>query len=147
MTQPVCKFCDKPMSEVSGWKSFPVPDVWECHTIDCRANPRCTRIEGFRTPHCLDVFVDGVRLDPAVSQGVRNHSPDGFNAGYGGSGVAQTALAILLMVADEQIATRHYQDFKWEFLAKREYLDKSFKFYLDIGTWLDAKEREKGGAE
>lgn len=35
-----------------------------------------------------DVYVDGKRLDPEPSQKVRNHSPDGFYWGYGGSGPA-----------------------------------------------------------
>ena len=43
--------------------------------------------------YCLPNFK---KLDLRVSQKVRNHSPTGFNYGYGGSGPAQTALAILL---------------------------------------------------
>ncbi len=42
------------------------------------------------------VYVDGAILRPAFSQRVFNHSPDGFNWGYAGSGPAQLALAILL---------------------------------------------------
>lgn len=32
------------------------------------------------------VWLDGELLDPKPSQKVYNHSPDGFNWGYGGSG-------------------------------------------------------------
>src|SRR5204863_5783137 len=42
------------------------------------------------------VTMDGALLRPGRSQRVINHSPDGFAWGYGGSGPAQLALAILL---------------------------------------------------
>ena len=42
------------------------------------------------------VWLDGVQLSPARSQKVYNHSPNGFNWGYGGSGPAQLALAMML---------------------------------------------------
>ena len=48
-----------------------------------------------------------------------NHSPTGFNWGYGGSGPAQLALAILLnFTGDKEKALAHYQDFKWDFVAR-----------------------------
>jgi len=42
------------------------------------------------------IHVDGERLNPKRSQKLINHSPDGFNWGYCGSGPAQLALGILL---------------------------------------------------
>lgn len=64
------------------------------------------------------VRVDGKPLSPARSQRVRNHSPDGFNWSYGGSGPAQLALAILLdFTGDRELAQAHYQHFKFEFVA------------------------------
>ena len=52
-------------------------------------------------------------LSPLASQAIRNHSPDGFEWGYGGSGPAQLALALLLdATGDADLAERHYQDFK-----------------------------------
>ena len=65
------------------------------------------------------VMINGVReLSPKPSQDVYNHSPDGFNWGYGGSGPAQLALAILLDVTrDPEIAQKYHQEFKWEFVA------------------------------
>ena len=57
-------------------------------------------------------------LKPERSQRVKNHSPDGFNWGYLGSGPAQLALAILLEVTnDEAKALAHYQDFKFQLIA------------------------------
>ncbi|GAI22752.1 unnamed protein product, partial [marine sediment metagenome] len=45
----------------------------------------------------------GVReLLPDASQKICDHSPDGFNWGYAGSGPAQLALAILLDVTEDQ---------------------------------------------
>lgn len=46
----------------------------------------------------VEVVESGVPrdLDPGPSQKLRNHSPDGFEWGYGGSGPAQLSLAILL---------------------------------------------------
>ena len=58
-------------------------------------------------------------LTPDRSQALKNHSPDGFNWGYSGSGCAQLALAVLLEVTDsEEIALRHYQDFTGEVIAR-----------------------------
>jgi hypothetical protein len=42
------------------------------------------------------ISVNGKPLSPRASPAVWNHSPDGFNWGYGGSGPARLALAILL---------------------------------------------------
>lgn len=58
-------------------------------------------------------------LSPTESQAIINHSPDGFNWGYGGSGPAQLALALLLQTTgSRKTATRYYQDFKWDVIAK-----------------------------
>lgn len=50
-----------------------------------------------------------------------NHSPTGFNWGYGGSGPAQLALALCISVlGDERWALAIYQDFKRHFVAGLE---------------------------
>ena len=55
------------------------------------------RIEGDRDGDGrLHVMVDGRALAVGRSLAVWNHSPDGFECGYAGSGPAQLALAILL---------------------------------------------------
>jgi len=57
-------------------------------------------------------------LSPKPSQELINHSPDGFQWGYSGSGPAQLALALLFDATnDSNIAKTHYQDFKWEVVA------------------------------
>lgn len=62
------------------------------------------------------VTVDGKPLD--VRNDLRNHSPDGFNWGYGGSGPAQLALAILAEEFDDQFAMANYQGFKRDVVAR-----------------------------
>lgn len=48
-----------------------------------------------------------------------NHSPTGFEWGYGGSGPAQLALAILAdATEDASLAIRLHQDFKAEVVSK-----------------------------
>lgn len=52
---------------------------------------------------------------------LRNHSPDGFNWGYGGSGPAQLALALLAdALGDDEKAQRLYQDFKFKVVGRLE---------------------------
>ncbi len=56
-------------------------------------------------------------LDPRLD--VRNHSPSGFEWGYGGSGPAQLALALCIDVlgGDVERARRVYQDVKVRLIA------------------------------
>lgn len=56
-----------------------------------------------------------VPLDPRHD--VHNHSPDGFQWGYGGSGPAQLALAICCNAVGVERARRVYQDFKFRVVA------------------------------
>ena len=82
------------------------------------------------------VTVDGSPLDWRASLAVRNHSPTGPAWGYGGSGPAQLALAILLAVTDPETAERRYQEFKWAVLAPLE----ADCWHLDgdaVRRWLD----------
>lgn len=59
-----------------------------------------------------------IALNPRPSQKLFNHSPDGFQWGYGGSGPAQLALAILLEVTgDKELSVKLHQEFKWDKIA------------------------------
>jgi hypothetical protein len=50
---------------------------------------------------------------------LRSHSPTGFEWGYGGSGPAQLALALLAdALGDDEAAVRLHQEFNWEVVAK-----------------------------
>lgn len=64
------------------------------------------------------IWLEGKELQPEESQKVFNHSPDGFNWGYGGSGPAQLALAICLTHLPKEEAIRRYQEFKWNVITK-----------------------------
>jgi len=59
----------------------------------------------------------GRPLDPCLD--VRNHSPTGFEWGYGGSGPAQLALALCVdaLDGDDAHALRIYQHVKWSLVA------------------------------
>lgn len=73
------------------------------------------------------VWLDGKLLSPKRSQKVINHSPDGFNWGYGGSGPAQLALAIMLELTGKADG---YQEFKWTVIAKLPQSDFETEFDL-----------------
>ena len=47
-----------------------------------------------------------------------NHSPTGFEFGYGGSGPAQLALAILADCCGDELAVTYHQAFKWAVIAR-----------------------------
>lgn len=67
----------------------------------------------------VEVYVDGKPLDPKPSQKVWNHSPDGFNWGYEGSGPAQLALALLLDFGlSSRRAIELHQEFKQKYVAR-----------------------------
>ena len=77
------------------------------------------RGERYQEAGPLVVTKDGEALSPAASQKVYNHSPDGFQWGYGGSGPAQLALALLIDVGlKPAVAVRYHQAFKRDFVAK-----------------------------
>lgn len=64
------------------------------------------------------VTKDDDLLSPVPSQNLWNHSPDGFNWGYGGSGPAQLALALLYdATEDGDVAVRYHQQFKWHYIS------------------------------
>lgn len=70
---------------------------------------------------------------------VRNHSPDGFAWGYGGSGPAQLALALLCDVAGVEVAREHYQDFKWEVIGKLQQNSGWILPISSIRAWLEQR--------
>ncbi len=72
--------------------------------------------KGVRSYGQAFVTVDGRALDPRFN--LRFHSPDGFEWGYGGSGPAQLALALLAdHFGDGPKALALYQDFKSAIVA------------------------------
>lgn len=88
------------------------------------------------------VYINEKLLSPSESLSIRNHSPDGFAWGYGGSGPAQLALALLLKYEEKSFALIHYQDFKFDIIAKLP----SPKFVLheeEIKNWIKEKKNGK----
>ena len=72
--------------------------------------------EGRREGAAVLVTVDGRPLNPRLD--LWNHSPTGFEWGYGGSGPAQLALALLAnALGDDDAAIRLHQEFKWKVVA------------------------------
>jgi hypothetical protein len=76
---------------------------------------KATRYLGERTEYGVSVLKedpDGWMTPLPMRNDLRNHSPDGPEWGYAGSGPAQLALAILSDAIGERAALDHYQDFK-----------------------------------
>lgn len=66
----------------------------------------------------IAVIDNGKRRPLNARNDLSNHSPTGFEYGYGGSGPAQLALAILAdVLGNDALALRHHQDFKWAYIA------------------------------
>jgi hypothetical protein len=84
------------------------------------------RYIGERTPDgCQVVVVDPSNPDRSYllppRHDLRNHSPDGFEFGYAGSGPSQLALALLAdALGDDERAERLYQDFKFKVITRLE---------------------------
>ncbi|HNR71954.1 MAG TPA: DUF6166 domain-containing protein [Verrucomicrobiota bacterium] len=106
------------------------------------------KYEGFREngqPLVLVLNGTGRRaLAAGPSQQIIDHAPYGFEWGYGGSGPAQLALAILLdHTRNPTIASRHYQAFKREFIAPAP--DAGFTITADqVGAWLGSRTATAG---
>ena len=64
----------------------------------------------------VEVTVNGEPLDCRYD--LLSASPAGFQFGYGGSGPAQLAIAILAHAFGDEFATTHYQQFKREVVSE-----------------------------
>lgn len=91
------------------------------------------------TVHCKQegTFDRSYPLDPRYD--LYNHSPTGFAWGYGGSGPAQLALAMLADATDDELARKHYQQFKSEVIAKLKHDTWDLPAGFILG-WIDGKE-------
>jgi len=73
------------------------------------------------------------------------HSPDGFNWRYGGSGPADTALSILTDCVGKRIAEVYYQGFKERFVS---IWGECFEVTEnEIKTWIQVKEDQMKSVE
>lgn len=89
------------------------------------------------------VLKDDKMLSPKRSQAVHNHSPDGWNWGYLGSGPSQLALGVMLEECwSEEEAIALAYDFKVDFIATLP-LNKPWAFTSEeIWEWLVMKRQE-----
>src|SRR5690242_4263124 len=82
------------------------------------------RYIGERTPDgCQVVVLDDTKPDHArllnPRYDLRNHSPDGFEFGYAGSGPSQLSLALLAdALGDDDRAQDMYQSFKFKVIGR-----------------------------
>lgn len=75
------------------------------------------KYRGYRFGSKCVVVRDGKKISSRLD--LFNHSPSGFEWGYGGSGPAQTALAILAdYLKDDDRAVLLHQKFKWDVIAR-----------------------------
>jgi hypothetical protein len=74
-----------------------------------------------------EVWLDGKCLLPERSQRFWNHSPDGFNWGYYGSGPAQLALAVMLEINNKP---NGYQVLKEEVIARLPHNNFEIEFEI-----------------
>lgn len=84
-------------------------------------NPAQRQVKKYRIVRMqtgVRAYVNNKPLDPRTD--LWNHSPDGFEVGYCGSGPAQLALAILADCLGDQdnLAIRLHQRFKFDVIAK-----------------------------
>lgn len=116
--------------------------------------PQFKLYRGVRTPRECKVVVDsydsetGDREVRALNprRDIRDHSPGGFEWGYGGSGPAQLALALVAdATGDAQRAQRIYQSFKATFVLT---LGDSWEIKAkDLLLIVEDLEQEKAAAE
>ncbi len=92
-----------------------------------------------------NVYRNAQKLRPFDSQQLFNHSPTGFEWGYGGSGPAQLALALLLdATGDPETALRLHQDFKRAVVG--DFGDEWELTQGEIIAWVNIKEGHSGEA-
>ena len=87
--------------------------------------------------HSVFIEVNGVRKHLPYYSHIKNHSPTGFCWGYGGSGPAQLALALLCdATGDVKLAERYYMRFKDLVIAALN-MDADFRLSaIEIDEWL-----------
>lgn len=91
--------------------------------------------------HTVTVTEWGRRRPLPPRHDIFDHSPSGFGWGYGGSGPAQLALALLVDVVGAERAVTFHQDFKWQRIAP---LPKDTDWSMtasDVLSWVENAER------
>lgn len=86
--------------------------------------------QGIRGVHVCTVCVNGRELPWRTD--LWNHSPTGFEWGYGGSGPAQLALAMLAFEIGDEVAKECHQAFKREVVS---HFERSLVVQADTVEW------------
>jgi len=94
---------------------------------------KVNKIENWSEDIVCSRDADGIHTN--VPRRIINHSPDGYEWGYGGSGPADFALNILSIFMGQDEAWKYHQDFKWDFIAKLPYEGGTIK-REDILAWI-----------
>lgn len=84
-------------------------------------------------------YMSEIEIDVKESLKHVNHSPTGFSWGYAGSGPAQLALSILLILCSQKDALRLYQGFKSDVIAVLPHEDFELSFKT-IERWVASHE-------
>ena len=101
---------------------------------------------GQRSGYAVDVTVNGRPLNPRFD--LWNHSPSGFEWGYGGSGPAQLALALVANhLSNDHEALACYQSFKFVVVATLPHIlwELSSRQIDEALEAIRGYERTKGG--
>ena len=137
---PNCIHCNHPLSDsdkLSIERGFD-PSCWNAMQLKIATVPDDTTYVDYKGDDIAIIrLADGSKLTN-VPRVYVNHSPTGFDWGYGGSGPADFAFNILLLFTTAYVAQRLYHDFKWEYLAPLP--DKGGIIpAADIRTWVAAR--------
>jgi hypothetical protein len=95
---------------------------------------------------CTVTRTKGPATEPlSLRLDIWNHSPTGFEWGYGGSGPAQLALAILCdALGDDEQAVDLHQSFKWAIIARLPHYE--WRMTTDsVLNWV--REHDQGRAD
>jgi len=101
--------------------------------------PKIIKVRGERTPEGCCLWVN----DQLVKQEIY-HSPTGMEWGYCGSGPADAARSILLMLLPKNMANTLYQKFKFDYVSgwpqnKNEFMDE-----INFRDWVRRAIKELG---
>jgi len=99
--------------------------------IDVNSLPEAVEIVGIGLTR--QVFVDGEYLDPIPSQKICNHSPDGFNWGFLGSGPSQLALALCEKFLGREEGERMYRSFVHQAVSSLP--EGNFRVKINFKKW------------
>jgi hypothetical protein len=110
-----------PVAPAKGWRCFAFSAKLTSDFGEVKHRRVMIQYEGKRTQDgCKVTRTEGTQMQPLpLRLDIWNHSPTGFEWGYGGSGPAQLSLALLVdALHDEEMAARLHQDFKWEVISR-----------------------------